>query len=346
MFARSRISTKSLVQLSHRLATATHAGLDDRRIWASEAQRGDRRQREVVRQVSDALARGESIGDALAATGDYFPPLFRQIVALGDATGQLDVAYRRLAQHYEHLATARRALLAALAWPALQLGIAAAAVGLVIWISATLGLKNAAGQPLDMFGLGLTGRTGLAIYLLALTTILVAAGGLLHAVRRGALNTEALHRFVLKLPGVGDAARTLALARFAWAMQLVLDTAMDLRKALPLALEATGNSVYASLGPQVASSIGRGLTVHQSLAATGAFSGELLDAVEVGEQSGMLAETMHRQSKLYDERAAAAMNMLGQVFGYAVWAIVAALIITLIFRVFASYLSAISSVAP
>jgi type IV pilus assembly protein PilC len=340
-----RIRLKPLAQLCRRLATATRAGLEDRRIWQSESERGGRAQRAAVAQVSDALARGDSIGDAIARTGGYFPVMFRQIVALGDATGTLDRVYRRLAEHYEHMLAARRTMTSALAWPMIQLGIAAAVIGIVIWISSALGLKNIDGKPLDMFGLGLTGTVGLMIYVLILTFFAIAVLLLVEANRRGWLWTRSLQRGVLRLPAIGGALQTLALARFTWALQLILDTSMDLRKALPLALDSTGNDFYKRLGPRVAQNIGRGMTLHVALAETGGFPRDLLDAIAVGEQSGMLQETMERQAKEYQERSASAISILAQFFGYIVWALVAALIVVLIFRVFGSYIGTIQKMS-
>jgi type II secretory pathway component PulF len=323
------------------MATATRAGLEDRRIWESEAQRGGALQRAAVAKVSDALARGVSVGDALGRTGDYFPVMFRQVVALGDATGTLDRAYRQLAEHYEHRLATRRTMLSALAWPMIQLGLALAVIGIVIWISSALNLKTIEGEPLDMFGFGLTGNRGLLIYLSILVFFAIGVLLFLEASRRGVLWTRRLQRGSLRLPGIGGALKTLALARFAWALELVFDTSMDLRKALPLALDATGNDYYRQLGPRVAQSIQRGMSLQMALAETGAFPRDLLDAIAVGEQSGMLQETMERQAEEYRQRAATAISILAQFFGYLVWALVAALIVMLIFRVANVYLDPI-----
>jgi type IV pilus assembly protein PilC len=336
-----RIRLKSLAQFCRRMATATHAGLEDRKIWRSEGERGASSQRAAVTQVSDALSRGDSVGDALATTGEYFPVMFRQIVTLGDSTGQLDRAYRRLAEHYEHMLVTRRNLLSALAWPAIQLGLALSVIGVVIWISSFLKLKTIDGEPLDMFGFGLVGNRGLMIYLSILIFFAICVLLFIEATRRGVLWTRGLQRGMLKLPMIGGALQTLAMARFTWALQLVFDTSMDLRKALPLALDATGNDYYRQQGPQIASNIGRGMTLHQALAETGAFPRELLDAIAVGEQSGMLSETMQRQSNEYRDRAAVAISVIAQVLGYIVWAAVAALIVMLIFRVFGAYIGQI-----
>jgi type II secretory pathway component PulF len=337
MFLRPRIGLKPLGQLCRRLATATSAGLDDRRTWRDESQRGNRAERAAAARVSQALARGDSITDALATTDDYFPALFRQVVAVGDHTGQLDRTYKRLAEHYESMLAARRTLLGALAWPAIQLAIAAATIAVVIFLSTALKLTGLDGQPLDVFGLGLTGSAGLTAFLSFVIAACIAALLFVQAWTRGMLWTRALQRLALKLPGVGGAMRTLALARFAWALQLVLDTPMDLRKALPLALDATGNATYQDLGPRVARSIGQGATIHSALAETGEMPRELLEAIAVGEQTGMLAETMERQSRDYQQRAITAMGILARVFGGVVWVMVAVLIVTLVVRVVMGY---------
>src|SRR5690606_1418944 len=122
-------------------------------------------------------------------------------------------------------------------------------------------------------------------------------------------------------------------------------TSMDLRIALPLALDATGNDYYRRLGPEVASNIQRGMSIQASLAETGAFPGDLLDAIAVGEQTGMLAATTERQAREYQRRAATAISVIAQTIGYLIWALVAVLIIMLIFRVFSSYVGIIQGLA-
>jgi type II secretory pathway component PulF len=345
MFFSPRMHLKPLAALSRRLAISTSAGLEDRRIWASEADRGRRTQRVAAAHVRDSLARGRSIPEALDATGEYFPPLFRQMVAVGEETGTLDRTYARLADHYEHMLATRRTLLGALAWPGIQLALAVLTIGGVIYFSAMLNLKDFDGNPLDVFGFGLTGPKGLTIYITLVITAAIAALLGAEAVRRGALSIGPLQRGALAIPGLGNALRTLAMARFTWALQLVLDTAMDLRKALPLALDATGNDAYRRLGPQVVRNISQGMSLHAALAETGAFPGDLLDALSVGEQSGMLAETMQRQSAEYERRAKTAISVIARIAGGVVWALVAVMLIVLIFRVYGNYISTINKLA-
>ena len=87
------------------------------------------------------------------------------------------------------------------------------------------------------------------------------------------------------------------------------------------------------------------MTLHAALASTGVFPRDLLDAIHVGEQSGMIVETMRRQADDYQARARTALSFLAQALGYVIWALVAALIIVLIFRLFSSYVGTINSLS-
>jgi len=267
------------------------------------------------------------------------------MIEVGDMSGQLDQTYKRLATHYDRTLSARRDFLAQLSWPMLQFGSALGVVGLLIWIMGMLPVNQGADGPqADLLGLGLFGTSGLIKYFGFLAFVGIAGLLLFEMVRRRADWTRSLQRSAILIPVIGGALKTLALARFTWALQLVLDTPMDLRTALPLALSSTGNDYYARFGPDVARRIEQGQTIHAALAATDVFPIELLDHIAVGEESGRLAETMTHQSKEYQERAGMALSILAQIAGYGIWLMVAIFIIVLIFRLFSFYLGVLNSV--
>ena len=333
-----RIRLKSLAQLCHRLQIATSAGIEDRKIWHDESARGSRSQRYKIGLLSDQLASRKSLTEALPATGNFFPPLFCQMVEVGEMSGQLDRTYARLAKHYDRMLAARRNFLGRLSWPMLQLAMALLVIGLLIVIMGVLPINTGPqGEQIDILGLGLVGTPGLIKYVNSLIVISIALLLVVEAARRGVGWTRTLQRWALQIPIIGGAMKTLALSRFTWALQLVLDTPMDLRRALPLALETTGNDYYARHAHEVAQRIEQGQDLHTSLASTEVFPIELLDSIAVGEQSGRLVETMERQSVDYQERAGVAISVLAQAAGYFIWLLVALFVLSLIFRIASFY---------
>ena len=343
MFYSKRISLKALSQFCYRMATATNAGIQDRKIWTDEAGRGSASQREIAARVRDELARGNSITEAMQSTGEYYPLMFRKMVEVGEISGRLGEIYKRLARHYDRVLSARRDFWQRLIWPLFQLGIALLVIGVLIWIMGML--PGDSNSRIDILGLGLFGTPGLIKYLLILLFFAVMILLLVISMLGGAPWTRKLQRLMLQIPVLGDALKTLALAKFTWALQLVLDTPMDLRKVMPLALNATGNDYYSEHSQEVVRRIEQGQSITQSLANTGVFPSDLLDNIAVGEESGRLVETMERQAVEYEERAGSAIAILAQFAGYLIWALVAAFIIVMIFRIFSFYVGAINDAA-
>jgi type II secretory pathway component PulF len=143
------------------------------------------------------------------------------------------------------------------------------------------------------------------------------------------------------MPVVGGSLQKLALAKMAWALHLTMNVAMDVRRAAGLALRATGNDYYARHAEEVSASLKSGMPLAQSLARTGVFPADFIDTLAVGEDSGQIVESMERLADRYEEEAEAAVRVLAVIAGALVFALVAAVIIWLIFRLFNWYMSPI-----
>jgi type IV pilus assembly protein PilC len=337
-----RIGLRDLAQLCRRLAIALSSGIEVRRVIEREAAnaRGSLL-RAKLRIVSDAVARGDTMAEGFERTGDYFPDLLHEIVNVGEHTGHLAEVFKHLAEHYEEQVRLRRSFMSSITGPLIQLGLAIGIIGIMILVLGAIAPRNGS-PPMDILGLGLIGEEGFVVYCLIVGSI--AAGGyfLFQAMRRGVAWTEPVQRTVLSLPGIGGPLRTIALGQMAWTMELTLEAGMEIMKAMQLSLASTRNSYYTSHTSQVVSSIRAGNEVHEALTSSGAFPFEFVTAVEVGERSGRLPESMKTLSKEYHERARHAVQTLTTLAGWGVWAMVALMIIVMIFRIFSSYLNVLN----
>ncbi len=333
MFLSRQIALKPLSQLCRRLAVATDAGLDDRKTWQREAERAPASLQGPLSEISDGIEAGDSLTDSISRTGSYFPGMFREMVEVGEKTGSLAAVFRQLAEHYEHRLKLSRLFLAAIAWPMIQLVAVVVIVGILILVMGAL--DN------DMLGLGLTGMSGLIIYLMIVGGVAAGAWAVIAAARRGVLWTRPLQTGLLRIPGIGRCLQTIALAQMSWVLHLTMNVAIDVRRALTLALRSTGNDYYRQHIDQVVSDVSGGGEIHRALERTGAFPDDFIAAVEVGEQSGRLTESMGRLSNQYEEQARLALGTLSVIAGFVVYGMVAALIIFLIFRLAGFYVGTI-----
>jgi len=341
MLLTPRISLGALARLCRRLATSLQAGVDLRTVWVREAEHAaGMAARSRFRQISTSVADGDSLADALARTGGYFPDMLRELVSVGEQTGRLPEVFRQLAENYELRLKLRREFRAAIAWPVIQLVLALGVIGLLILAMGVIG--NITGQTIDILGFGLVGPSGLAIYLVFLAAVGGCLAMMLFAVRRGAGWTRPIQRLVMRLPGLGRVLQTLALSRFTWAMSLALDAGMEVGRAMKLALRAAGNARYIDRAEVIDAELAGGSSFHDSMRAGGVFPLELLDAVAVGEESGRLVESMALLSRSYHHQARTALGVLNTIAGVIVWLIVAGMIIALIFRLFGFYLGVLN----
>jgi type IV pilus assembly protein PilC len=324
-----RISHKDLALLCRRLGTALAAGVDIRRVWEREGQgHGSATLRARMLRISDELIRGKPLAEAFKVTGSYFPPLVHEMVAVGEQTGNLAEVLLSLADHYDHQVQIRRAFLSSITWPMFQLFAALGVIGLVIWIMGFL--PKPGGKQIDVLGFGLVGESGLVIYVCFLGTVAATGYWVYQAMRRGMLWTRGLQRLLLRIPVYGRFLEILALSRLAWTMHLTLNTSLDLRAALPLCLRSTHNARYIDATEQIVGDAVSGRALYEAFAAAGVFPGDFLDALDVGERSGRLPESMGHLAEQYRDEARRMMHMLSVAGGFAVAALVGLIIIGVI----------------
>jgi len=344
MFGRARIPTKQLEKLCRRLSILLEAGIDARTALAREAERasGGAARRHMA-SIHEAINRGESLHAALEETGDYFPDLFRAIVLVGEQSGHLGEALGQLADDYDARLRLRRQFLGAIAWPLIELTAAVLLIGFLIWIVGVIGQWT--GKTIDVLGLGLVGNRGLAIYCAVIAGAAIAVFSVIHAIQRGLGWVKPVQRAALKLPAIGKPLMTIALSRLAWAMHLTFDAGMDLRPALRLSLESTRNAHFTDQIDSIDRAVNQGQSLHEAFSQTDAFPADFLDSLHTAEESGRLVESMGRLSKQYHEQAEAALQVLITLAGFAVWAVIAAIIVAAIFRVFSLYVGTIQEYA-
>src|SRR6187431_3284130 len=100
----SLLSTTELIGLCRRVGTSLRSGIEVRRVWEHESQRGSARFRRAALVILQHIRQGETVSAAMRAA-NAFPPVMLAMVEIGEHTGKLDEALLKLAEHYEHQAS-------------------------------------------------------------------------------------------------------------------------------------------------------------------------------------------------------------------------------------------------
>ena len=186
------------------------------------------------------------------------------------------------------------------------------------------------------------GTPGLVKYC---TFLAVVAGGVVflwQAIRRGLAWTRPVQRFLIRLPGLGTALESLALGRLSWALHLTLNAGMDARRAVALAVKASRNARFTDQMRSIDAWIAQGGSLYEAFSQAMVFPQQFMDVLAVGEQTGMVVESMKKLADQYREKSQAAMKILAVVGFFLTFALIAASMIALIFRIFSFYLGTIN----
>lgn len=341
----ARASKKQLAALCRRLATSLEAGLDIRRVLAREAEtRGYPALRSRMATIEREVARGVSLQEAVKETGDYFPPLFREMIAVGESTGKSAEVFKHLAEHYEHQMQVTRVLMMALALPVLELSFAALLIGGMIYALGVVADYNN-GQAVDILGGGLVGTPGLIKYFTFLGTLGLCGFFAYQAIRRGWLWGRMVERIVLRVPLIGWALKVIATERLAWNLNLTLDTPMPTAKAVDIALRGSQNGVYQDAAPDIVRDIKSGRSIAEGFDRAKAFPDDFMEALDIGERSGRIPESMGHLARQYQDKGRLAIRAMAVAAGILTVMLIFGIMIALIFRIALFYVGTINDLA-
>jgi type IV pilus assembly protein PilC len=279
---------------------------------------GSNSSKKTVKFIVEDLARkvesGCTFKEALAAHPKSFSLLFVSIVGAGESTGKLAFVIEDLSKIIEWQLDLKSKVKEASIYPVI---LFTAMVGVVTVLMATVIPKFK-----DMFAeldveLPLATKVVLAassVWWVPLVTIIIAVivWVLISLKPKGRYQ---LDKFKLKIPVMGDLLTKIALSRFCHTFALGLRSGVNVFNALGIASEVTGNiylaqSVakakdYVNVGEKISTAL-----VMSSKDAGGKFPDIVIRMINVGEQTGNLANTLDKVNQYYDKEVPAAVKKI------------------------------------
>jgi len=296
-----------------------------------------RRIETIFRSVKERITQGTSLGDAFAEYPALFSDLYVNMIRAGEATGQVDVVLRRLADFMQRQRALNRKVVSALAYPALMIviGVMVVSILVTVVVPKITDMLQDTGQkmPAPTELLILFSDWGRDYWYVGLLGVAAAsyAYNRFYRTNRGEL---LLDRFWLRIPVIGELLRKQAVARFTRTLATLLSSGVPAVRSLEITQAVVGNRILADATGHIKTRILEGTDIATPLKQTGAFPSVVGYMVAVGEQSGQLEEMLDRIADAYDEeievvteRATTLLEplmiiLLAVVVGFIVWAIV------------------------
>ena len=292
------------------MAMLLRAGMPvDRSIDLLREQMARAAQRHYLAEVLTRVRSGETLAQALECR-PVFPAYVTGVIAAAERSGHLDRAFDTLATRMNELASARRELMTALAYPVAVL--AATMVALVIVVTAVIPqfepLFEGEEQRLPTvtrFVLALSRILNSAFGWIALAVLIV--GGLITLWLRSEHGRQAASRSRRFIPGMGVRDQYLA-ARFATILGTLLNNGMTIVRALPLVRRGLSSRRWQQYCTEVEIALREGQPIGRALRLGAMMPLTAIRLAEVGERSGRMGDALSEAGQIMHANAKARID--------------------------------------
>ena len=350
-FLQGRIKTKVLTQFTRQLATLVNAGLPLMRgLEVLKRQMKDPQMSEALDGISENISAGGTFSESLTQYPKIFDNLYVNMVKAGEAGGVLEVVLGRLAEFAEKSEKIKNKVKGAMIYPIVVL---VAAIGITAFLLVAVipkfqqvfndMLGGAALPSITEFVINASEfvqHNGLQIALVVVALIIIKK--IVARTEKGAYFFDALS---LKMPVTGTLAQRSAVSKFTRTLGTLLSSGVPILQSLTITRDTTGNRVLTKAIQSVHDAVKEGESMTQPLSQCSVFPPMVVSMVEVGEETGALADMLTRIANTYDDEVDNAVAGMTAAIEPALIIVLAVVVGTIVIAMFLPMVKIIGSVS-
>ena len=260
--------------------------------------------RELVGQIRDDVAAGNTFADCISKHPRYFDELFSNLADAGEQSGTLETMLDRLATYKEKSEALKSKIKKAMNYPIAVVGIAlvVTAILLIKVVPQFATTFSSFGADLPAFTLIVLGLSDLAIahWWKVLIALVVTGYVFKEAKMRSVKVAHMVDRILLKLPIVGPILNFSCYERFTRTLSTTFSAGVPLVDALESVAGATGNIVYSTATRKIRDDVTTGQQLNFAIKNTTLFTAMITQMVGIGEESGALDGMLDKCAVYYE----------------------------------------------
>lgn len=268
--------------------------------------------KQALADVKEDVQKGESLANSMDRA-EVFPSILVNMIAAGEASGSLEIAFDRMATHFEKDARIKAMVKKAMIYPCVVMVVAVA----VVIIMMVLVIPNFVGMFSDM-----------DVELPAITRFVMAASdfvinrwyiliGIVGALiggyfmfSAGDYGKHVIARVTLSIPIFGDMVTKQACSRFSRTLSTLMAAGMSLIEAIEITSRTMDNLLYKEALMDTKEQVSKGIPLSQPLVETGLFPAMICQMTQIGEETGNIEEMLNKCADYYDEEVEQATQAL------------------------------------
>ncbi len=348
-FLKPRVKQKDLTVFTRQLSTLMGAGMPLlRSLRVLERQCTNATLKDTLHAMSDSVESGNSFSEALANHPKIFDNLYVNMVRAGEAGGVTELVLTRLSEFMEKSEKIKNKVKGAMIYPIVIL-IAAVGITAVLMLTVIPKFEEIFTDLLE--GKALPGITQFVIgvsnafqdYFL----YIAAAGVALFMIMSMLLKTKGgkvvADRFKANIPVFGTLTRRTCIARLTRTLGTLLSSGVPLLQALSIVRDTSGNVIFVNALQKVHDGVKEGENMSELIEQTKVFPPMVVSMIDVGEETGAIAEMLGRIADTYEDEVDNAVSGLTSILEPMVIILLAVIVGTIVIAMFLPLISVISS---
>ncbi len=348
-FLRPRVKQKDLTVFTRQMATLMAAGMPLlRSLRVLERQCTNATLKDALYGMGESVESGNSFSEALGNYPKIFDNLYINMVRAGEAGGVTELVLTRLAEFMEKAEKIKNKVKGAMTYPVVIL-IAAVGITAVLMLTVIPKFEEIFADLLE--GKELPAITQLVISfsnLLKNYFIYIAAGVvgfilLVSTFGRTPAGKVFFDRIKANLPVFGTLTRRTCIARLTRTLGTLLASGVPMLQALGIVRDTSGNIIFYNALQQVHDGVKEGENMSGLMEQTKAFPPMVISMVDVGEETGAIADMLTRIADTYEDEVDNAVSGLTSILEPMVIILLAVIVGTIVIAMFLPLVSIISS---
>ena len=314
-----KIPTKELVIITRQMAILLDAGLPlIRSLRTIETQAKNKISKMIIGEVADNVEGGSTFSESLGKSKKTFDNLYVNMIKAGESAGALEIILDRLASFMEKTAKIVGKVKSAMIYPIVVITVASLVTSmLMIFIVPKfkkIFSELLAGVPLP----------GITQFVMGISDALMSdwyyiLGGIIAFIiflkifAKFKFGRYTLDWILLHLPIFGSIVLKSSISRFSRTFGTLLNSGVPVLNALVIVRDTAGNMVVVNAVQKVHDAVKEGEGVSGPLKETKIFPEMVVSMLEVGEETGKMAELLEKIADTYDEEVDNAVDALTSI---------------------------------
>ena len=269
--------------------------------------------REAMQEVSANVQKGETLANSMRARGDVFPPLLAHMVAAGEASGSLDIAFERMAVQFEQSAKINAMIKKAMVYPIMVLVVAIVVVIVMLTFVVPTFMEMFADMDIEMPKITLM-VVAASEYMqenwIVIVLIIVAIAVFIAYFKKTPTGRGLIDKALMKMPLFGDLTVKSSSAKFARNLSTMLAAGIAMPEALQIVGDTMNNVYYEECMRNARNDVMQGVPVSTPLEKSGLFPPMVYHMVRIGEETGNTEDMLDTLAGYYEEEVEMATQSL------------------------------------